>query len=229
MMRRSAFRYEPEVDGYRCPEGQLLRYATTDRTGYRHYRSDPAVCRTCSLPAPPAPTPFASSPAMSGRTSANAPTACASRRGARPSTPASRRPSNAPSPTPRSCTATAMPASDGCGASASSACSPPQPRTSRRSHSPSPPGLTQGRPEEGRHSSTSGTRPTAYRKQKTPPRRDGVCQRSEGGPCGPPCSLRHRFRRLRSLLGVAPLPFRVGGLGLVDWSAPDDELERPKR
>jgi transposase len=49
MMRRSAFRYEPEVDGYRCPEGQLLLYATTDRTGYRHYRSDPAVCRTCPL------------------------------------------------------------------------------------------------------------------------------------------------------------------------------------
>lgn len=49
MMRRSAFRYEAEVDGYRCPQGQLLAYATTDRTGYRHYRSDPAVCRRCPL------------------------------------------------------------------------------------------------------------------------------------------------------------------------------------
>jgi hypothetical protein len=49
MMRKSKFVYEPEADGYRCPEGQLLAYATTDRNGYRHYRSDPAICRDCPL------------------------------------------------------------------------------------------------------------------------------------------------------------------------------------
>ncbi|MCK7614988.1 IS1182 family transposase [Roseibium sediminicola] len=49
MMRKSAFTYEGQVDGYRCPEGQLLTYATTDRNGYKHYRSDPQVCRTCPL------------------------------------------------------------------------------------------------------------------------------------------------------------------------------------
>ena len=49
MMRKSAFVYEPAQDGYRCPNGQLLAYATTDRKGYRHYKSDPAVCRTCPL------------------------------------------------------------------------------------------------------------------------------------------------------------------------------------
>jgi hypothetical protein len=49
MMRKSDFAYEPELDGYRCPQGQLLGYATTDRTGYRHYTSDPAVCRDCPL------------------------------------------------------------------------------------------------------------------------------------------------------------------------------------
>ena len=49
MMRKSAFTYEPEADGYRCPQGQLLAYATTDRTGYRHYKSDPAICRDCPL------------------------------------------------------------------------------------------------------------------------------------------------------------------------------------
>lgn len=43
------FAYEVEADGYRCPEGQLLAYATTDRDGYRHYKSDPAICRTCPL------------------------------------------------------------------------------------------------------------------------------------------------------------------------------------
>jgi hypothetical protein len=49
MMRKNAFAYEPERDGYRCPQGQLLAYATTDRTGYRHYKSDPAICRDCPL------------------------------------------------------------------------------------------------------------------------------------------------------------------------------------
>ena len=27
----------------------MLVYATTDRTGYRHYKSDPAICRDCPL------------------------------------------------------------------------------------------------------------------------------------------------------------------------------------
>ncbi|OCP14923.1 transposase, partial [Ensifer sp. LC54] len=49
MMRKSTFAYDGEVDGYRCPQGQLLTYATTDRNGYRHYRSDPALCHDCPL------------------------------------------------------------------------------------------------------------------------------------------------------------------------------------
>lgn len=49
MMRKSAFRYDAEADVYRCPQGQALAYATTDRTGYRHYRSDPEQCRACPL------------------------------------------------------------------------------------------------------------------------------------------------------------------------------------
>lgn len=49
MMRKSTFVHEAEQDSYRCPEGQLLTYATTDRDGYKHYTSDPAVCRTCPL------------------------------------------------------------------------------------------------------------------------------------------------------------------------------------
>ena len=49
MMRKSAFRYEGEREGYRCPEGQLLRYATTDRNGYHHYKSDPRQCQSCPL------------------------------------------------------------------------------------------------------------------------------------------------------------------------------------
>lgn len=49
MMRKNAFTYEADADAYRCPEGRLLSYATTDRTGYRHYKSDPTICRDCPL------------------------------------------------------------------------------------------------------------------------------------------------------------------------------------
>lgn len=38
-----------QADGYHCPQGQLLAYATTDRDDYRHYTSDPAICRDCPL------------------------------------------------------------------------------------------------------------------------------------------------------------------------------------
>jgi transposase len=49
MMRKSKFIYEADEDAYRCPEGQHPGYATTDRTGYKHYRSDPAICASCRL------------------------------------------------------------------------------------------------------------------------------------------------------------------------------------
>jgi transposase len=46
LMRKSRFIYDHTVDGSRCANGQLIPYATTDRNGYRHYKSDPAICRT---------------------------------------------------------------------------------------------------------------------------------------------------------------------------------------
>lgn len=49
MMRKSKFAYDRSADAYRCPEGQHLAYATTDRNGYRQYKSDPAICRHCPL------------------------------------------------------------------------------------------------------------------------------------------------------------------------------------
>lgn len=48
-MGTKAFKYQDEVDGYLCPQGQILPYATTDRSGYRHYKSDPKICQTCPL------------------------------------------------------------------------------------------------------------------------------------------------------------------------------------
>ncbi|MGD9343271.1 MAG: IS1182 family transposase, partial [Desulfuromonadales bacterium] len=44
---KRAYTYTPQTDTYRCPNGQSLTYRTTSREGYREYRSDPAVCKTC--------------------------------------------------------------------------------------------------------------------------------------------------------------------------------------
>ena len=49
MMRKSKFKYDAEADVYRCPQGQALTYATTDRSGYWRYLSDPALCQQCPL------------------------------------------------------------------------------------------------------------------------------------------------------------------------------------
>lgn len=49
MMRKSRFTYDATSDTYRCPEGQMLTYATTDRNGYRHYTSDRVICQACPL------------------------------------------------------------------------------------------------------------------------------------------------------------------------------------
>lgn len=48
-LRKRDFAYDRKLDGYRCPNGQHLHYATTNRDGYREYKSNPAVCRSCPL------------------------------------------------------------------------------------------------------------------------------------------------------------------------------------
>lgn len=45
--QKKHFRYDETRDVYVCPAEALLVYSTTDRNGYRHYRSDPAVCQRC--------------------------------------------------------------------------------------------------------------------------------------------------------------------------------------
>jgi transposase len=47
--RKRDFHYEAKLDGYLCPNGQLLTYRTTNREGYREYRSDQKLCRACPL------------------------------------------------------------------------------------------------------------------------------------------------------------------------------------
>lgn len=46
---KKQFTYDKEQDGYLCPNGQLLTYFTTNRSGYTEYRSDASVCENCPL------------------------------------------------------------------------------------------------------------------------------------------------------------------------------------
>lgn len=48
-LRKSDFIYSPSSDSYECPQGQQLRYRTTDRHGYRHYASNPDFCSNCPI------------------------------------------------------------------------------------------------------------------------------------------------------------------------------------
>ena len=41
------FKYIPEKDVYLCPAKHELRYSTTNRSGYREYKSNPNVCQNC--------------------------------------------------------------------------------------------------------------------------------------------------------------------------------------
>lgn len=41
------YHYDAPSDTYQCPAGQRLIYKTTSREGYRHYQSDPSICRSC--------------------------------------------------------------------------------------------------------------------------------------------------------------------------------------
>ncbi|CDQ18013.1 hypothetical protein BN982_00258 [Halobacillus karajensis] len=43
------YKYEVERDVYVCPQGEEIRYDTTDRDGYCHYKSDPQQCEIYPL------------------------------------------------------------------------------------------------------------------------------------------------------------------------------------
>lgn len=49
MLGKWRYRYVWYLDAYLCPGEHLLRYSTTNREGYREYKSTPAVCSTCHL------------------------------------------------------------------------------------------------------------------------------------------------------------------------------------
>ena len=45
--RKHEYVYDEYYDCYICPNNQILKYSTTDRDGYREYKSDPRICVTC--------------------------------------------------------------------------------------------------------------------------------------------------------------------------------------
>ena len=40
--------YDEYYDCYICPENQILRYSTTNREGYREYKSNAMICESCA-------------------------------------------------------------------------------------------------------------------------------------------------------------------------------------
>lgn len=48
-LRKRAYRYDRKLDAYICPMERVLAYSTTDRKGYRSYKSDPNECRRCPM------------------------------------------------------------------------------------------------------------------------------------------------------------------------------------
>lgn len=48
-LKRRHFSYDEKRDAYQCPQGQWLGYTTTNRIGYREYKSDSRLCRDCPL------------------------------------------------------------------------------------------------------------------------------------------------------------------------------------
>ena len=45
--RKSEYVYDEYFDCYLCPQNQILKYTTTNREGYREYKSDPRICENC--------------------------------------------------------------------------------------------------------------------------------------------------------------------------------------
>lgn len=49
LMKKNEYVYDEYYNCYICPQGEILRYSTTTKEGYRQYKSDPAICCSCPL------------------------------------------------------------------------------------------------------------------------------------------------------------------------------------
>jgi transposase len=48
-LRKKSFTYDEAYNGYFCPQGQWIKYSTTNKKGYQEYKSNPKICKTCPL------------------------------------------------------------------------------------------------------------------------------------------------------------------------------------
>lgn len=46
--RKYEYQYDPYYDHYVCPNGEILKYTTTNRNGYREYKSNSKTCELCT-------------------------------------------------------------------------------------------------------------------------------------------------------------------------------------
>lgn len=49
MFNKTKFGYNEENDFYICPNNKKLEYSTTDKRGYKIYKSNPEICKNCPL------------------------------------------------------------------------------------------------------------------------------------------------------------------------------------
>lgn len=49
LFKKYEYAYDEYYDCYVCPNNQTLEYKTTDKKGYKHYKSNPNVCKACPL------------------------------------------------------------------------------------------------------------------------------------------------------------------------------------
>lgn len=47
--RKYEYTYDHDKNEYRCPQGEVLKYTTTNRKGYMEYKSDPEKCKNCPM------------------------------------------------------------------------------------------------------------------------------------------------------------------------------------
>lgn len=47
LMKKYEYVYDEYYDCYLCPEGEILVYSTTNRNGYKEYKSNPSACANC--------------------------------------------------------------------------------------------------------------------------------------------------------------------------------------
>lgn len=49
LFKKHQFKFDADQNVYRCPNNQELTYTTTNREGYREYKSNPKICADCPL------------------------------------------------------------------------------------------------------------------------------------------------------------------------------------